>query len=353
MTVRNRVFLGILSVSLFSLAPAAFAASKAGAWPIKFTRTPASDANFKGKASHEPVHDCQPESFDPKTNTYHLFTPKAVHAASGTAAASGAAAAKPAASALKVYQLDGAEPDETMTIDGRVNPGDAKIELADPLTVTRYFFTCHTGSSEALVFHYAGGRRAIFTHIAQSSFSPDREKLVMFNVGKLTHHGAWQKMRAVFVIKNRDFAPLPVSDATSFLGTVDNQHFLTYGLGKGGSAVVWNMHGSAVKALSLPLRATADGKGTADIIGLLPGESSTFYQLTRSDRGICTLRLQDLRKPRNHRALVLMVPGAITDDADLHKLVQLDLTGLSLKGGSVKYRTVDGKGGWSGWQTAK
>lgn len=351
----TRLLLG--AASLLCLSSAALADTPPGSWPITFVKKlPAADVNFSGISSSEPVHDCQPESFDPKVNTAHPLPPaKPAQPASGAAAASAPAA--PPAPSVTVYHVDGAEQGTTMTIDGRIKPGDAKIELEDPLSASRYFFTCATGSSEAIVLSKGSKRYAIFQHITQSAFSPDREKLVFFNVGKLRRSGGWQRMRAVFVIKGRHFAPLPVINATSFLGTVDNQHFLTYGLGSGanspGTAVVWNMNGNAVKALSIPLHPAQNGKGTADILGLLPGESSTFYQLTRSDKDVCILRLQDLRNPKAHRALVLTVPGVITNDADLHSLVQLDLSGLTLNGGTAKFRVADGKGGWSAWQTAQ
>jgi hypothetical protein len=329
------------------------AAAHADGWPISFAKLSVPGSAYGGVSSMEPVRDCQPELFDPKVNAYHPLTPAPAPAAQ---AASGVGAA-PAAPALTAYAVEGGEPGETMTINGRIKPDDAKIELPGSVALRRYFFSCPTGSSEALEFEKNGKPYAIFAHVAQVRFTPDLNTVVFYNSAKLTHHGGWTKMRAIFNIPKKRFAPLPMIQETRYLADVGGAEILTYGMprspGKPATVAVWNLGGKLIRAFSVPLQPAADGNGTSDPIGLLPDEEGTLYHLARSGENAAELRLQDLRNPKAHRAIALAVPGAAADPVGAR--VQLDLSGLTLKDGAVKYRvSASGKGGdWGAWQAAQ
>jgi hypothetical protein len=331
-TTRN-----FLVCCLFCLAiPAAYGDD----WPITPIKLAVPAAAHGGVASAGPGHNCQPESFDPKTTPYHP--------------------AGPASAVVAAYQVEGGDATTSMTLNSRAKPDDAKTVLPEPLSLSRFIFTCAGGSSEALEFVKASKRYAIFTHVSQEKFTPDFSKLVLYNYAK-PHHGGWQEMRRIFDIRVRRFVPLPMIRETAFLADVANDRVLTYGLaanGKPAMLAVWKMDGKLVQAYSAPLRAAANGAGTADAVGLLPNDPATLYHLTRSGNDECTLRLQNTEAADGRRAIKLAVPGAANDAAPLNARVQLDLAGLRLKGGAVKYRvSASGKGDdwsdWSDWKTAE
>lgn len=341
----------IFAVCLFGFGSVAFA----GNWPISFTKLHVPASAFGGARSREPVRDCQPVLFDPRTTAFHLVAP----ASAGAKPASGASAAASGAAAVKTYRVEGAEPGETMTINSRVKPDDVKIDLPGTVVLTRYIFSCSTGSSEALVFERKGKPYAIFTHVAQVRFTPDLNTVVFYNFAKLTHHGGWTQMRAIFNIPKRRFAPLPIVRETSYLAGVSRNYILTYGMprraGRHATVAVWNMRGHPLKGLSVALHPAANGKGSSDALGLLPQQQTTFYHLARTGDNSAVLRLQDIRHARAHRAIKLTVPGAASEPIVAGKRVQLDLSGLTLKGGVAKYRvSASGKGDdWGEWQTAR
>ncbi len=353
MSKRISITRSIVAVCLFGFASAAFA----GGWPISPVKLRVPGSAFGGMSSNEPVRDCQPVSFDPRTTAFHPVTTAAAPAAAK--AASGVSAGASAMPAVTAYQVEGGEPGETMTINSRVKPDDIKIDLPGPVVLTRYVFSCVTGSSEALVFEKNGKPYAIFTHVAQLRFTPNLDTVVFYNFAKLTHHGGWTRMRAIFNIPKRRFAPLPIVPETNYLAAVSASYILTYGMprvaGKPATVAVWSMAGRPVQGLAVPLQAAADGNGSSDALGLLPGEQNTFYHLTRSGQNAAVLRLQDIRHPHAHRAIKLAVPGAASDPVVAGKRVQLDLSELALKGGVVKYRvSASGKGNdWGQWQTAQ
>ncbi len=348
--IRSTVAVGLVCLASVCLESVCWASgAPADAWPISFVKLAVPGSAYGGASSAEPVHDCQPESFDPKVNAYHPVA--AAQPASGVAQA-------PAGAAVTAYQVEGGEAGDTMTINSRAKPDDARIDLPAPFVLTRYIFSCASGSSEALVFEKNGKRHAIFTHVAQVGFTPDLDTVVFYNRGQLTRHGGWQEMRAIFSIPRKRFAPLPMIRETAWLAQVGSDRILTYGLPRGGkpaTVAVWGLNGKLMQALSVPLHAAADGKGATDAIGLLPREQGTFYQLARTGENAAALRLQDIRHQQAHRAIQLAVPGAATDPVAVGTRVQLDLSGLSLAGGAVKYRvSASGTGDdWGPWQTAQ
>lgn len=322
----------------------------ADAWPISVAKLKVPGAAYGGVSSSEPVRDCQPEFFDPKTSAFHPV---------GAAKAASAVDAAPARTALTRYEVEGADPGVTMTINGRAKPDDARIDLPGSVVLTRYIFSCETGSSEVLVFEKNSKPYAIFTHVAQLGFTPDLSTVVFYNSAKLTHHGGWTRMRAIFNIPKKRFAPLPMVRETTYLAAVGSAAILTYALpanhGKPATVAVWNLGGKLVRAFSIPLQPAASGKGTSDGLGLLPDDDNVLYQLARSGANTAELRLQNIKNPHAHRAIALAVPGGATDPVVAGVTVQLDVSGLGLKGGEVKYRvSASGKGGdWGEWKTAQ
>ena len=227
--------------------------------------------------------------------------------------------------------------------------------------MTRYIFKCAGKSSEVLEFTKNGKRYAFYTHVSQAIFSPDGKKLVVYNYAK-PHHGSWQSLRRVFDIRTRRYAELPIINESAFLADVGNDRFVTYALhgSKKDSrlrvAAIWGMDGKLIQAVSVPFQAAgAEKPNSGDAAGLLPDDPTTFYHLTRTGENECSLRLQDIKRADGHRAIRIAVPGAATDPADIGKRVQLDLTGLKLNGGAMKYRvSASGKGNvaadWGPWQ---
>lgn len=331
---------GIAGSFLFLALPAALADD----WPVAFAKLSIPSSAHGGVASEAPASDCQPESFDPQATKYRP---------------SGSKDASPA-----TYLVEGADETVTMTIDSRDRQDDAKTTLPQPYSVTRYIFKCGEKSSEVLEFRKDNKRYALYTHVSQAKFSPDMKKLVLYNRAK-PHHGSWQSLRRVFDIRTRRFTDLPMINETSFLADVGNDRIVTYALQPSKQdphrriAAIWGMDGKLIQALSVPApSATADQPNSSEAFGLLPDDPATFYHLARTGEGECTLRLQDIRNTAGRRVIRMAVPGAATDPADVGMRVQIDLSGLTLKGGSMKYRvSASGKGNiagdWGPWQTAE
>lgn len=311
-------------------------------WPIAFAKLPARASAHGGAAIEAPASDCQPDSFDPQTTAYHALGNKDANPAT--------------------YQVEGSEAGVTMTIDSRDRQDDVKTVLPEPYSVTRYIFKCAGGSSEFLEFRKSGKRYAIHAHVSQAKFTPDGKKLVLYNYAK-PHHGSWQSLRRIFDIRTRRYTDLPVIDETAFLADAGNERFVTYSLparkdsGRR-TALVWGQDGKLIQALSATMQPATDGTNSNDAIGLLPEEPSTFYQLTRTADNECTLRLQDIRNLNGRRAIKIAVPGKATDPANIGMRAQVDLSGLKLSGGVVKYRiSASGSGNvagdWGPWQTGE
>jgi len=281
------------------------------------------------------VHDCQPDPFDPKVQTYQQTSP--------------------ASAVMAAYHVDGDDAATTLTINSRIQKDDLKITLPDPYALTRYIFTCSGASSEVLEFDKNGKRNALFTHVGQAQFTPDMSKLVLFNYAK-PHHGPWQHMRRVYDVRARRFTPLPMVKETTYLADVGANAIVTYGLPHGskkpGTIAVWGLNGKLIRAYSAPL--PLENSGRADgTIGLLPNDPDTLYHLMRTGENESTLHLQDVRHPKGQRALKLAVPGAANEAVLVGTQVQLDLSSLNLKDGTLKYRvSSDGKT-WGDWQTAQ
>jgi len=304
-------------------------------WPLSPVKPVVPASAYSGRASAAPVHDCQPDPFDPKVQSYQQTSP--------------------ASAVLATYHVDGDDADTTLTINSRIKADDIKTTLPNPYTLTRYVFSCSGASSEVLEFDKDGKRNALFTHVGQAQFTPDMSKLVLYNYAK-PHHGPWQHMRRIYDVRARRFTPLPMIKETMFLADVGANQIVTYGLplgsNKPGTIAVWGLNGKLIRAYSAPL--SAENGGRADgAIGLLPGDQSAFYHLSRTGENESTLRLQDIHHPNGQRALKLAVPGAANQAVVVGTHVQLDLGELTLKGGTLKYRvSSDGKT-WGDWQTAQ
>ncbi len=335
-TYHSRRILTPLSISLFLCL--ATAAAFGDDWPITFAKLKVPASAYGGVERKAPAFDCQPESFEPQKTQYQP--------ASGVSATSAA------------YKVEGTDNAVLMTIDSRSKQDDVKTVLPEPYTLTKYIFTCASGSSEVFEFKKNGKNYALYTHVSQARFSPDLKKVVLYNYAK-PHHGPWQELRRIIDIGSRRFTPLPVINETAFLADVNNGRIVTYGMSAGAKgqrriAAVWSYEGKLIQALSTP----SSGESSGDAFGLLPDEPSTFYHLARTGDGTCTHRLQDIQRPEGQRAIQLKVPGAVTDPAAVGTRVQIDLAGLKLKGGAMKYRVSpsgkgDAAGDWGAWQTAQ
>ncbi len=322
----------------------ALPATAADDWPFTFAKLSIPSSARGGAASEPPASDCQPDSFDPQVTKYRP---------------SGNKDASPA-----IYLVEGTDDAVTMTIDSRDRQDDAKTALPEPYSVTRYIFKCAGKSSEVLEFRKNDKRYALYTHVSQAKFSPDGKKLVVYNYAK-PHHGSWQSLRRVFDIRTRRYTDLPLIIETAVLADVGNERIATYGSQTlkhdphRRVAAIWGFDGKLIQAISGPMQpATADKPGSDDAVGLLPDDPATFYHLTRTGENECTLRLQDIKRADGRRAIRIAVPGAAADPADVGMRVQIDLSGLKLNGGAMKYRvSASGKGNvsgdWGPWLTGE
>ncbi len=309
------------------------AAASADTWPITFAKAPRASAHG-GAAMEAPPNDCQPDSFDPQTTQYHAIGNKDANPAT--------------------YRIDGGDNSVTLMIDSRDRQDDIKIQLPEPYSVTRYIFKCASGSSEFLEFRKSGKRYAIHAHVSQAKFTPDGKKLVFYNYAK-PHHGSWQSLRRIFDIRTRRFIDLPVISETAYLADAGDERFVTYAPASKQNAgrriaVIWGMDGKLIQTLS-----AADRPDSSDAMGLLPDEPSTFYHLTRTGDNECTIWLQDTQRPEARRAIKLAIPGKAADPASIGTGAQLDLSGLKLSGGAMKYRISPSGAGnvtgdWGPWQ---
>jgi len=329
-----------LSISLFLCLAASTAFGDD--WPLTFAKVKVPPSAYGGVERKAPTFDCQPDAFEPQKTPYH------------PASANGAAPA--------TYKIEGADDAITMKIDSRNKQDDAKTTLPEPYSLTKYIFTCASGSSQVFEFKKNAGHYALYTHVSQARFSPDLKKVVLYNYAK-PHHGPWQELRRIIDINTRRFTPLPVINETAFLADVNGGRVVTYGPAAGTKsprriAAIWGLDGKLIQAVSIAANGPANGENPGDAFGLLPDEPSTFYHLTRTGENTCTLRLQDIKRPAGRRSIQLTIPGAATAPAAVGARVQIDLAGVKLSGGAMKYRvSASGKGDaaddWGTWQTGE
>ncbi len=314
-------------------------------WPIVFTDISMTPSAYKGVDRQAPPNDCQPKYFDPKKTQYRRST------------------------SSDGYELSGKDEDESvsMQIDGWGKQGDARTVLPEPFSLTKYTFACASESSQVFELKKNGERYGLYTHISAARFSPDLRKLVLFNYLQ-TSQRAWQELRRIIEIETKQYSSLPVIKETTFLADVTNDSVVTYGMpvslpsGKASRrriVGIWGHNGKLIRALSAPIQDTfANAESSDDGIGMLPNEPTTFYHLTRTGENICTLRLQDIQRPDGRRSIQLAVPGLASDPAAVGMHIQIDLDGLRLKGGAMKYRvSASGRGDvlrdWGPWRVGK
>lgn len=316
-------------------------------WPITFTTVSVASSSFKGIDRNTPLFDCQPELFDPRTTRYRLV--------------------KRGGAPPEMYEVEGADESASMMIDGWNKQGEDKTALPKPYSVTKYEFGCASESSSVFEIKKNGVRHALYTHITQVRFSPDLKTLALFDYLR-TPKGGWQEARRIIEIETKTHSSLPIIDATTFLADVTNERVVTYGLPIGSASeqnnprrvvCIWGRDGKLIRALSAPIHDTlANGEESDDGIGLLPGEPTTFYHLTRTGENQCTLRLQDIERQGDHRSIRLAVPGSAAETAGMGTRLQVDLHALRLKGGTMRYRVSskgrgDISGDWGHWRVLK
>jgi len=322
-------------------------------WPILFTTIPITSADYKGVERAAPLFDCQPELFDPMKSWYRKVEPEGLTGITSTSA--------------DMYEVKGEDESVSMSIDSWDKQEDAKTILPEPYTLTKYNFGCASEFSQVFEFKKDGRRYALYTHISQASFSPDLRRFVLFNYVK-SPKGSWQETRRIIDIETKKFSPLPVINETAFLADMTNDKIVTYGLPISSPTEsdthrrivgIWDVEGRLIRALSAPIQITdANAESSDDGIGLLPSEPTTFYHLTRTGENVCTLRLQDIQRPEGRRSIRLAVPGSASDPAAVGMRVQIDLDGLKLRGGAMRYRvSAHGRGDvsddWGPWQVGE
>jgi hypothetical protein len=321
-------------------------------WPIVFTDVPVPPSAYNGANREAPTFDCQPEFFDPLKNWYRKVE------ISGLVNRN--------SSSPDIYEIQGEDEAIAMEIDSWSKQGEAKTVLPEPYSLTKYMFGCASESSSVFEFKKNGVRYALYTHISQSMFSPDRRKLVLFNYVK-TPKGNWQELRRIIEIATKKYSPLPMMNETTFLADISNENVVTYSMpidspaGQKNRRVVsiWGHDGKLIRALSAPIQTTAaNAESSDDGIGVLPDESSTFYHLTRTGQNVCTLRLQDIQRPDGQRSIQLTVPSLADMPDAMSTHIQIDLAGLKLKTGAMKYRvSASGRGDvlndWGPWLVGK
>jgi hypothetical protein len=319
-------------------------------WPIAFTSIQVTPASYQGIDQGPPTFDCQPEFFDPMKNWYrNVEDPGLVGITSQSA---------------DMYEIKGEGEAIRMTIDSWNKQGDDKTVLPQPYSLTKYMFGCASEASQVFEFKKNGRRYALYTHISEARFSPDLRNVVLFNYVK-TAKGSWQALDRVIEIATKKYSVLPRVPETRYLADVTNDKLVTYGPpirlegdkdSRRRIVAIWGHDGKLIRALSAPIQTTAaNAESSDDGIGLLPGDPTVFYHLTRTSNDVCTLRLQDIERSEGRRSIRLNVPGTAMDPAAVGMHIQIDLADLKLKGGTLKYRVAasgrgDVVGDWGPWQ---
>ncbi len=321
-------------------------------WPIFFVDVPVPPTAYNVVNPKAPTFDCQPELFDPLKSWFRMVE------ISGLVNRN--------SSSPVIYEIQGEGEAIAMEIDSWSKQGDAKTMLSEPYSLTKYMFGCASESSSVFEFKKNGLRYALYTHISQSMFSPDKRKLVLFNYVKVPG-GSWQELRRIIEISSKKYSQLPVMNETTFLADTSNENVVTYGMpinspaGQKSQRVVgiWGHDGKLIRALSAPIQTTAaNAESSDDGIGVLPDETSTFYHLTRTGQNVCTLRLQNIQRPDGQRSIQLAVPSLADSPDAMSTHIKIDLTGLKLKTGAMKYRvSASGRGDilndWGPWLVGK
>lgn len=321
-------------------------------WPITFTTISITSSDYTVTDRSGPLNDCQPELFDPMKNWFRKVEPKGLVGVNSTFP--------------DIYEIKGEDESVSMTIDSGSKQGGSKTVLPEPYSITKYNFGCASESSQVFEFRKNGRRHALYTHINQASFSPDRKRFVLFNYIK-TPKGNWQEIRRIIDIETKKFSNLPITH-TSYIADITNDKIVTYGSptisatgidSQQRMVNIWDHEGNLIRSLSAPiLTTTANAYSSDDGIGLLPNEPTTFYHFTRTGENVCTLRLQDINRPEGRRSIRITVPGPASEPAAVGALVQIELEALQLKGGTMKYRVAargrgDVSGDWGAWQVAE
>ena len=316
-------------------------------WPITFIDLPISASKYITTNKTPLPEDCQPEYFDPAKTPYHLI--------------------KTNGYPPTTYIVDGADESSSMMIDGWGKQGEDKIILPEPFSLTKYEFGCASEFSRVFEIKKNGLRHALYTHISQARFSPNKKTLVLYNFVS-SGKGSWSPKRRAIELESKKSSTLPWISSTLYLADVTNDKIVTYGpptnqrpnqTDSRRTVCIWGFDGHLVRALLAPLQNTeANGEESDDGIGLLPNETTTFYHLAFVKDHTSVLRLQDIRNPTSHRALYLTGSGSDHHASSVGTAIQLDLNGLTLTGGIMKYRTsASGRGDisndWGPWQTAK
>ena len=316
--------------------------SKSDSWPITFARIKISSSDYKPPEVKNNPWDFEPETFDPATAKFHLV--------------------KTHGSPPEFYKVDGTPDCSDMTIDE-----GGKIALPAPYSMTSYTFCCASDTSSVFEIRKNNLRHSLYTHIGQAIFSPDFKKLVLYNLVK-SSKDTWQRRRRIITIESKEASALPMIDGAFYVAAVTNDRVVTYGpparpqsnqTDSRRIVCIWNHSGVLVRGLLVPVQTTSgNAESSDDGIGLLPNESSTFYHLAFTGKHTCILRLQDIRNLESHRALIFTVPDFEYEVASVSTGIQIDLKGLTLSGGIMKYRvSASGRGDisndWGPWQTTK
>ncbi|WP_243385037.1 hypothetical protein [Geothrix alkalitolerans] len=316
--------------------------SQSNPWPITFVHVEISSSDYKSPEVKSDPWDFEPEIFDPATAKFHLVKIQGIPS--------------------EIYKVEGTPDCSDMTIDH-----GGKIALPAPYSMTSYTFSCASDSSSVFEIRKNNLRHALYTHIGQAMFSPNFNKLVLYNLVK-SGKDTWQRKRRIVTIESKEASSLPMIEGALYIATVTNDRVVTYGppirpqsnqTDPCRMVCIWNHRGALVRGLLAPMRTTlANAECSDDDIGLLPNESSTFYHLTLTGKHNCTLRLQDIHNAGAHRALNFTVPDFEYEMASVLTGIQIDLKDLTLSGGVMKYRiSASGRGDisndWGPWQTAK
>lgn len=338
--LKSRSILIPLIIGAFSFSAALW--SKSDPWPITFVHIEISSSDYKSPGVKNDPWDFEPEIFDPATAKFH---PVKIHGVPP-----------------EVYKVDGTPDCSDMTIDH-----GGKIALPAPYSMTSYTFSCASDSSSVFEIRKNNLRHALYTHIGQAMFSHDFKKLVLYNLVK-SGKDTWQRKRRIITIESKEASSLPMIDGAFYIAAVTDDRVVTYGppirpqsnqTDSRRIVCIWNHSGALVRGLLAPIRTTlANAECSDDDIGLLPNESSTFYHLTFTEKHTCTLRLQDIHNAAAHRVLNFTVPDFEYEVASVSTGIQIDLKGLTLSGGMMKYRiSASGRGDisndWGPWQTTK
>ena len=313
-------------------------------WPLEFTSVSIQLGDYKPKSEATAPSDCEPELFDPSVTRFHLE--------------------KTDGFPKEQYIIDGGDERVSMMIDGWAKEGENKITMPQPYSVIQYEFGCASQFDKVIEIKNNDQRYALYTHVYNFKFSPNFEHMILYNAQK-TDNNLWLFKRRIVTLRDKSSVALPYIDATSFVAYVTNDRVVTYGspVNKGSDqrriVCIWGLDGKLQRALRSPINTTnANSEESDDLIGLLPNEATTFYQLTFGKEKSCILYLQDINNSNQHRSIVISFAGFTEETASIESGFQLDLSHLTLHGGILRYRVSasgrpDIDNDWSAWMIAK